>query len=66
MASSWREANKFRLVTIMVSSFTLSLVGINAVGVWTLPSLVTVALNAILAGAAFLQCPGDRVPVSKP
>lgn len=61
MARSWKSANKFRLFMICMVSLLVSFVGINAAGQWTIPAVITAVLNASLAGAAFLQCPGDRV-----
>lgn len=60
MATSWKSANKFRLFMIVLVSLLVSFVGINAAGLWTMPAVITSGLNACLAGAAFLQCPGDR------
>lgn len=59
MATSWKGANKFRLITIICLSLLTSAASVDIENV-SLGTMFYMLVQAGIAGFAFLQCPGDR------
>lgn len=54
---TWSEISKFRLFTIVCLSLLTSLSLSMSDDLWRLKDLVSAALQAAIAGFAYLQCP---------
>lgn len=59
MASSWKNANKFRLVTCVLGSLLASAASVDFDDA-TLRTAFYSIVQACIVGVAYLQCPGDR------
>lgn len=59
MASSWKSANKFRLITLVVGSLLASAASVDFDEA-TVRTIFYTLVQASLVGVAYLQCPGDR------